>query len=195
MPYPPAPILPNNRHPHQANPDRASSEHAMSADPVGGPVRHAHQDVPRKLAVIDHRLHQISTQLYTMSKLLSQLDEIRSNLETLTGSLRSGGSIVNGRVPRRDRAVSPRQGADHPGSPRRATGWPSVERVPPDTQLPAASRSPTRRRDALGGEAADHDDHHNGPHLSTNHRAGVGERPRPPTLTPSSTPPAVRRAG
>ena len=78
MPYPPPLVvpttsidLPHSRHPHQANPDRASSDHAMSADPVGESVRHAHDDVPRRLAVIDHRLHQISTQLYTMGKLLS----------------------------------------------------------------------------------------------------------------------------
>jgi flagellin-like hook-associated protein FlgL len=71
----------------------------MSDDPVGEPIRRAHGDMLGRLAAIDHRLHQISIQLATMGKLLSQLDEIRANLETLIGSLESGGSIVNGRVP------------------------------------------------------------------------------------------------
>jgi hypothetical protein len=116
-----------------------------------------------------------------MGKLLSQLDKIRANLDTLTGSLGASGSIGNGRVPRQDHAVSPRQGADHPGSPRRAAGWPPVERVTPDTRLPAASRSPTRRRDALGGEPGSHDDHYNDAHLPPHHRTdtdGPGDCPK-----------------
>jgi flagellin-like hook-associated protein FlgL len=79
--------LPNNRHPRQANPDRASGEHAMSADPVGEPVHRTDHDVLARLAAIDHRLHQISTQLTTMGKLLSQLDKTCANLETLIESL------------------------------------------------------------------------------------------------------------
>lgn len=83
--------LPNNHHPCQANPDRASGEHVMSADSVGEPVRRTADDVLGRLAAIEHRLHQISTQLATMDKLLSQLDEIGANLETLIRSLRSAG--------------------------------------------------------------------------------------------------------
>lgn len=104
MPYPsPLPVLPttstdlpNNHHPRQANPDRASGEHAMSADPIGDPVRRStDDDVRERLAAIDHRLHQISTQLTTMGKSLSQLDKICANHETLLGVARVGGSIVN----------------------------------------------------------------------------------------------------
>ena len=99
MPCPPAPpVLPTistdqatNRRPRQANPDRALGEHAMSADPVGEPVCPADDDVLGSLAAIDHRLHQISTQLTTMGTLLSRLDEIGANLEALIESLRSAG--------------------------------------------------------------------------------------------------------
>jgi hypothetical protein len=63
----------------------------MSADPVGEPVHRTDDDVLARLAAIDHRLHQISTQFTTMGKLPSQLDDIRANLETLIGSLRSAG--------------------------------------------------------------------------------------------------------
>ena len=98
-PRPPAPpVLPTistdqatNRRPRQANPDRASGEHAMSADPVGEPVCPADDDVLGRLAAIDDRLHQISTQLTPMGTLLSRLDEIGANLETLIESLRSAG--------------------------------------------------------------------------------------------------------
>jgi hypothetical protein len=54
----------------------------MSADPVGEPVRRTDDDVLGRLAAIDHRLHQISNQLATMSKSLSQLDEICAHLCT-----------------------------------------------------------------------------------------------------------------
>ena len=82
---------PTNRRPHRANPDRALGEHTMSADPVGEPVRRADDDVLGRLAAIDHGLHQISTQLTTLGTLLSRLDEIGTNLETLIESLRSAG--------------------------------------------------------------------------------------------------------
>jgi hypothetical protein len=63
----------------------------MSADSVGEPVRRTDDDVLGRLAAIDHRLHQISTQLATVGKLLSQLDEIGANLERLIRPLRSAG--------------------------------------------------------------------------------------------------------
>ena len=63
----------------------------MSVDSVGEPVRRTDNDVLGRLAAIDHRLHQISTQLATMGKLLSQLDEIGANLERLIRPLRSAG--------------------------------------------------------------------------------------------------------
>ena len=99
MPCPPAPpVLPTistdqatNRRPRQANPDRASGEHAMSADPVGEAVRRADDDVLERLAAIDHHLHQISTLLSPMGTLLNRLDEIGASLETLIESLRSTG--------------------------------------------------------------------------------------------------------
>ncbi|MBV9162363.1 MAG: hypothetical protein JO281_12600 [Pseudonocardiales bacterium] len=70
----------------------------MSADPVSEPVRGADDDVLIRLAAIDQRLHQISTHLATIGQLLSQLDEIRTNLETLIGSLGSAEPIVAGTV-------------------------------------------------------------------------------------------------
>jgi len=70
----------------------------MSADPVSEPVRGADDEVLARLAAIDRRLHQISTHLATIGQLLSQLDEIRTNLETLIGSLGSAESIVAGTV-------------------------------------------------------------------------------------------------
>lgn len=89
-PYPPPPVLPttspdppNNRYPRQANPDRAPGDHAMSADPIGEPGHRTDHDVLARLTAIDHRLHQISTQLTTMGKMLSQIDKICTNLETL----------------------------------------------------------------------------------------------------------------
>jgi hypothetical protein len=63
----------------------------MSADPVSEPLRRTDDDVLRRLAAIDHRLHQIST---TIGKLLGQLDEIRANLESLIASPGSAGPIV-----------------------------------------------------------------------------------------------------
>ncbi|MGH3834054.1 MAG: hypothetical protein ACRDRS_27050 [Pseudonocardiaceae bacterium] len=59
----------------------------MSADSVGEPVRHPDDDVLGRLAAIDHRLHQISTQLTTLGQLLSQLEQIGATLETLISSL------------------------------------------------------------------------------------------------------------
>ncbi len=59
----------------------------MSVDPVGESAHRTDHDVLGKLAAIDQRLHQIQTQLNTMSKLPRQLDEISANLETLIESL------------------------------------------------------------------------------------------------------------
>ncbi len=98
MPHPPPLVLPttptdlpDNRHPRRPTRNRASGEHAMSADPVGEPVRGTHDDVLGRLAAIDHRLHQMSTQLTTMGKPSSQLGRISADLETLIGSLGSAG--------------------------------------------------------------------------------------------------------
>jgi flagellin-like hook-associated protein FlgL len=63
----------------------------MNADPVSEPALCTDEDVLGRLAAIDHRLHQLSTQLTTMGTLLDQLEEICANLETLIGSLRSAG--------------------------------------------------------------------------------------------------------
>ncbi|MCA1703328.1 MAG: hypothetical protein LC808_08720 [Actinobacteria bacterium] len=60
----------------------------MSADPVSEPVRRADDDGLGRLVAIDQRLHQISTHLANIDKLLCQLDEARANLETLLGSAR-----------------------------------------------------------------------------------------------------------
>lgn len=59
----------------------------MSAESVGEPVRHTDDDVLGRLAAIEHRLQRISTQLTTLGQLLSQLERIGANLETLIGSL------------------------------------------------------------------------------------------------------------
>jgi hypothetical protein len=61
----------------------------MSAEPLSEPTRHTDGDVLARLNAIDQRLHQISTQLAAVGELLSQLDEIRTNLKTLTESLQS----------------------------------------------------------------------------------------------------------
>jgi flagellin-like hook-associated protein FlgL len=61
----------------------------MRADPISEPVGHADDDVHARLAAIDHRLNQISTHLATIGPLLCQLEEIRTNLETLIESLTS----------------------------------------------------------------------------------------------------------
>lgn len=66
----------------------------MSAEPVSEPTRRTDGDALARLTAIDHRLHQISTQLAAVGELLSQLDEIRTNLETLTESLQSAGTIT-----------------------------------------------------------------------------------------------------
>ena len=66
----------------------------MSADPVSEPTRRTGGDVLARLNTIDHRLHQISTQLATVGELLSQLDKILANLTTLTESLQSAGTIT-----------------------------------------------------------------------------------------------------
>ena len=55
----------------------------MSAEPVSEPARRTDGDVLARLNAIDHRLHQISTQLAAVGGLLSQLDDIRANLKTL----------------------------------------------------------------------------------------------------------------
>lgn len=83
--------LPGNHGPPQANPGRASDEHVMSADLLGEPVRGTDDDVLGRLAAIDHRLHQISAQLTSLGTLFSQLEEIRTHLQTLIVSLRSAG--------------------------------------------------------------------------------------------------------
>jgi hypothetical protein len=66
----------------------------MSAQHVSEPTPRTDGDVLARLNAIDHRLHQISTQLAAVSELLSQLDEIRANLKTLTESLQSAGTIT-----------------------------------------------------------------------------------------------------
>lgn len=66
----------------------------MSADPVSEPVCRADDDVLGRLAAIDQRLHQISTHLAAIGTLFCQLDEIRANLDTLTGSLGLAGPTV-----------------------------------------------------------------------------------------------------
>jgi hypothetical protein len=67
----------------------------MSAEPVSEPTRRRTDgDVLARLNAIDHRLHQISTQLAAVGELLSQLDDIRANLKTLTESLQSAGTIT-----------------------------------------------------------------------------------------------------
>jgi hypothetical protein len=63
----------------------------MNADPVSEPAPRTDENVLGRLAAIEHRLHQISTQLTSMSTLPSQLEEVCTNLETLIGSLRSVG--------------------------------------------------------------------------------------------------------
>ncbi|MGQ0716903.1 MAG: hypothetical protein ACT4NP_06215 [Pseudonocardiales bacterium] len=63
----------------------------MSADSAGEPVRRSDDDLLEILAAIDHRLHQISTQLTTIGTLRNQLDEICANLKTLVESLWSAG--------------------------------------------------------------------------------------------------------
>ncbi len=81
----------------------------MSTDPVNQPVRHADDDLLRRLAAIDQHLHQISTHLATLgSKLLCQLDETHTNLETLIRSLRSARPTVAGSAAwlRRERTMS-----------------------------------------------------------------------------------------
>jgi len=40
----------------------------MSAEHVNEPTRHMDDDVLARLAAIDHRLHQISTQLVTVDR-------------------------------------------------------------------------------------------------------------------------------
>jgi flagellin-like hook-associated protein FlgL len=70
----------------------------MSTDPLSEPVRGADDDVLARLAAIDQRLHHISTHLATIGKVVCQLDEIRTNLETLIESLSSAEPIVAGTV-------------------------------------------------------------------------------------------------
>jgi hypothetical protein len=67
---------------------------AMSAEAVSEPTRRTDGDVLARLNTIDHRLHQISTQLAAVSGLLSQLDELHANLEALTESHQSTGTIT-----------------------------------------------------------------------------------------------------
>jgi hypothetical protein len=66
----------------------------MSAQPVSEPTPRTDGDVLARLNAIDQRLHQISTQLTAVGELLSQLDEIRANLKTLTESLQSAMTIT-----------------------------------------------------------------------------------------------------
>jgi hypothetical protein len=75
----------------------------MSAEPVSEPTRRRTDgDVLARLNAIDHCLHQISTQLAAVGELLSQLDEIRTNLKTLTESLRSAGTSTTPACPPSD---------------------------------------------------------------------------------------------
>ena len=66
----------------------------MSAEPVSEPTHRTDGDVLARRNAIDHRLHQLSTQLAAVGESLSQLDEIRANLKTLTESLQSAGTIT-----------------------------------------------------------------------------------------------------
>jgi hypothetical protein len=66
----------------------------MSAEHVSEPTPRTDRDMLARLNAIDHRLHQISTQLAAVGELLSQLDDIRANLKTLTESLQSAGTIT-----------------------------------------------------------------------------------------------------
>jgi hypothetical protein len=69
----------------------------MSADPVSAPMRRRDDDPLERLSAIHHRLHHISAHLVTtIDQLLSQLDEIHANLETLIGSLGSAEPIETG---------------------------------------------------------------------------------------------------
>ena len=69
----------------------------MSADPVSAQVRRTDDDPLERLSAIHYRLHHISAHLATtIGQLLSQLDEIHANLETLIGSLRSAEPIKTG---------------------------------------------------------------------------------------------------
>jgi hypothetical protein len=54
----------------------------MSADPVSEPMRRTDDNVLGRLAAIDHRPHQTSTQLTTMGKSRNPLDKICVNLST-----------------------------------------------------------------------------------------------------------------
>jgi hypothetical protein len=91
--------------PAPGHPDHISGEHAMSADPIGEQMRRTDDDVLARLAAIDHRLHQISTQLTTMNTLHSQPDEICANLDKLISGRRVDREP---RVPTRNHAVSTR---------------------------------------------------------------------------------------
>ncbi|HYZ37266.1 MAG TPA: hypothetical protein VE673_11185 [Pseudonocardiaceae bacterium] len=66
----------------------------MSAQPVREPTRRTDGDVLARLTAIEHRLHQISTQLTALGELLTQLDEIHANLTTLIESLQSARTIT-----------------------------------------------------------------------------------------------------
>ena len=69
----------------------------MSAEAASELACRTDGDVLARLAAIDHRLHQISTHLAaTIGQLLSQLDKIHANLETLIGSLGSAEPIKTG---------------------------------------------------------------------------------------------------
>ncbi|MBV9013208.1 MAG: hypothetical protein JO272_14370 [Pseudonocardiales bacterium] len=57
----------------------------MSADPLNQPVPRTDHDLLGRLAAVDHRLHQISTQLTTLGTVLRQLDKICANVDTLIG--------------------------------------------------------------------------------------------------------------
>jgi hypothetical protein len=92
--------------PAPGHPDHISGEHAMSADPIGEPMRRTDDDVLARLAAIDHRLHQISTQLTTMGDLHGQLNEICANLDKLISDRRVDHEP---RVPTRNHAVSTRR--------------------------------------------------------------------------------------
>ena len=62
----------------------------MSAEPATEPTYRTDGDVLARLTAIDHHLHRISTHLTTtINQLLSQLGEIRTNLERLDNSLES----------------------------------------------------------------------------------------------------------
>jgi hypothetical protein len=55
----------------------------MSADSIGEPVSRYENDVPGRLAAIEHHLQQISARLESIGEWKSRLEEIDANLQVL----------------------------------------------------------------------------------------------------------------